>query len=326
MSSRGGVVGQRTIEASHCSEAVDALAFVAALLVDDRARSLAPPTDASQAKPNAASERAREPRRAGGTRSPAEARPGTSESSTGPGATSPAEDPPHATPLDRTSAPTAEPAGTEPAPTAPRETVPTDMQPRKSAAVERVRGDESTEAPEPRAPWRLGSGFGVGALLVSGVAPALRPGIELRATGYALHGRVSALSAAIGGRTTLPHDEVRLEGTGKFGWWSIVLTLCAGVHGQADRLAAALCLTGEGGQVVARGRATEDARGRRARWLALGPALQLGVRLGGPVWLAPGFELLWPSTRDRFVVGATELHKVPRLTFRAQLAVAVRWP
>jgi hypothetical protein len=327
-----GLVGQRTIEARSCGEAVDALAFVAALLHERRAQA-APRSRARVAAPRAGGDA-----RAVGSSAPdlTSIEPGESV-----GANTRADDPAAASSLERRVDPAADTstAGGEGAATSPVGARMANGDAPRPASTSAAVGDppRSARASGPLGPGvdmrralrppvlELAGSVALGGLLVSGVAPALRPGLDLRATGYARHGRRAELALSLGLRATLRHDERSAEGTGRFAWWSATFAACGALRSSLS-IVPMLCAVGEAGRIVAGGRATEAPRRARVPWRALGVALRLRVPIAGPVWLAPGLELLWPATRDRFVVAERALHRVPWLTFRAELAVGVHWP
>jgi hypothetical protein len=167
----------------------------------------------------------------------------------------------------------------------------------------------------------LRASLAVSALAVSGVAPSVRPGLSAGGALSAPFASHVSFSLALGLRTTLPQEVSSPEGTGTFSWWSSALALCAALGQPTGAVRGALCLDAEAGQILARG--PEHVR---APWLALGPAARVSVHVRGPWRISPGVGLLLPATRDRFVIGQSELHQVPRLTFRGELALVFEWP
>jgi hypothetical protein len=316
-------LGPRKIEAQSCSEAVDALTFVAALLLEDHARAavdVRSRADDARASNAGARPRATTPAVRANTR-----------------ATSP------------TLAPEAvsdEPSASEPvSPTAPDEptsSIRTEVAAPPVPAAALATGDSPSErdppnddadttTPEfdamgPARAWPVRGSLSVAGLLVSGVAPLLRPGVAVSAGLAWSFGETYALSLALGVRGTWPHEERSTQGNGEFRWWSSSFSLCARVQSERDAARVSLCLDGEAGEIVAHGRATDDPHGVRATWLAVGPAARASVRLRGRWRVVPGFGLLVPGARDRFVVGTRELYRVSPLTFRGELALAVEWP
>lgn len=322
-----GVLGPRAIEAPSCSEAVDALTFVAALLLDDRARATSEARSSSAPSPTSTRARstsaARIPAvparpRADQPAAPAESSQGVPSVREKPSATeTSSESEPEASTDARGSSTSAQP----PTPQPPAPSPPT-VAPRESAPP----SDREHAAPEPARVSPLRGSLSVSGLGVHGVAPSVRPGLGLAVGVDKPVGRAFALSLAVGLRATWPHQARSSEGNGTFFWWSSNLALCGAVTTAADAARFLLCGEVEAGQILARGQATDAPKHRQSTWLALGPAARASVRLLGRWRLVPGFGLLVPATQDRFVVGARELHRVSRLTFRGELAIAVEWP
>jgi hypothetical protein len=320
LSDAHGVLGPRAIEAPRCNEALDALTFVAALLLEDHARAAADATPRTRPSTGATSGRARHTSTAAtlapSTKTTSEQAHTSGTLETNDGGEPAAETSTPAPPV-APAAPSASATASSPAPTAP---VRADVAPDADGAP-----DEQNVPPQASSRPMRGS-LTLGVLLVSGVAPLLRPGLSLSAGLAAPLGRSFELSATVGLRATLPHQAHSAEGDGTFHWWSSAAALCAALVSSADALRAALCLAGEAGQILATGRATDAPQRVHSTWLALGPAARTSLRLGGPVRLVSGVELLVAGARDRFVVGTRELYRVSRLTFRAELALAVEWP
>jgi len=314
LSDAHGVLGPRAIEAERCSEAVDALTFVAALLLDDRARAADQPRPAARTPAVAGDTHGRRASQTAGAL-PRDSRPGSTPATATPEAAqrevqNPAPTTPDAAEVVAAAAPTAQ--ADAPAPSD------------RASEPAGVPAEPSERAA--RAPSRLSGSLAVSALAASGVAPSVRPGLGVwGALSLPLAGNVS-VSLALGVRTTLPQEVPSSEGTGTFGWWSSALALCAALGPPTGAVRGALCLDGEAGQIVAQGQGADQPPRVHAPWLALGPAARMSVHVRGPWRLAPGVGLLLPGTRDRFVIGQTELHQVPRLTFRGELALVVEWP
>lgn len=316
LSDAHGVLGPRAIEAASCSEAVDALTFVSALLLEDRAHAAEGTSARARTPAPAAAGRTRR------TRGP-EATATTTPSSEAASSTDNESNEP--TEPSVPAPPTREPALAEPAPKAADAEREPSVPPANASAPARSDEAETEASRRPRALALRGS-LAVAGLAVSGVAPAVRPGVGLSAGLAVFVGRAFALSVALGLRAALPHHERSLEGDGTFLWWSTTLAVCAAARSATDAARVALCLDGEAGQIRANGRATDDPNQVHPAWLGLGPAARTSLRLFGRWRLVPGVSLLVPSARDRFVVGASELHRVSRLTFRGELGVAVEWP
>lgn len=329
LSSPERVLGQRDIEASRCSEAVDALAFIAALLLEEGARASAPKNAPADAPASAAS--------------PSAATSGEPLPTTGPVERARQAQP--ATPVETDTASgerrapdrSAAPANSEPAESvdsaarrAPLDVAPPAQQAVAEAVTPAMQTARQPHTSAPRASLLRSRAGGrastrAGVAIVSGVAPSPRPGLSLGAGVLLVDGAHAALSLDLGMRASLPQQVPSRDGAGRFSWWSSVGLLCADVR-VASKVGASLCATAELGRLVARGLSTDDAVTRRARWLALGPTARVAVQLLGPLWLEPALGVLLPTTRDRFVVGESELHAVPRLTFRGELSLRVRLP
>ena len=310
-----GVLGPRAIEAERCSEAVDALSFVAALLLDDRARTAAGEPAGGRARVAP-----------GEPHTPRAAQAGSAQAAGTVAAGTPTEPARPGQSTSTTSAPTAAAVAAAPGPApAPPPPAATPEAP-TAAPAQPAEPPEPPEPPSAGRPLRLRGSLAVSALAVSGVAPSVRPGLGVWAALAAPLAPSVSLSLALGVRTALREIEHSPDGTGTFHWWSSVLSLCAALGRAGGVVHGALCLDAEAGQIVADGTDTEQPDRVRTAWLALGPAARVSVHVRGRWQLVPGVGLLLPGTRDRFVIGPSELHQVPRLTFRAELALLVEWP
>jgi len=296
-----GAPARRRIEARRCSEAVDALAFVTALLLEQRRRERAVGGRSGEdagSDADATSSAIEEPPSAG------EPEPARQED------LSPREAATAETPELRTEAtPSPEQSRKEPeaAPHAPQ-----------AATAEAARTTPARRRCGP--PPRMHGELTAAALVVSGVAPIARP-----AAGASAALGVGHVSLRAGVRVALPHTARSDEGAGRFGWWSATAALCAGSAAPTRRVGGALCAAAEVGQLHAEGDDTQAPRRARRTWTAVGPRAQLYVRVLGPLIVQPAVELVVPIARDRFEVGASLLHRVPSLTFRAELALGVRF-
>jgi hypothetical protein len=288
----GGAVVTRQIEAARCDEALDALALVAALLLDPVETEKTAPPRAPPARRQAATPRPNAP---------------------APEVAGPSPPPSYAQAYAHAPPPApAEPSGAQARPSAPMSPAPATDAP----------GRQADAADEPARRGSLRLSLLASALLVTGVAPAPRPAMLL---GAALaHGPSQGwLLAARGGfRLGLPHSQAEREGEAHYRWWSSMLALCAG--GRLRGLSLSGCGVSELGRTHARGAATERPRGVERPWLALGPALDLAWQLSAPVALALGGELLFPLLRDRYWLADQSVHSVPRLTVRAELGLRFR--
>jgi hypothetical protein len=320
-------VARRQIEAATCAEALEAVAFVAALLLEQHAAKHKP----AGARPSPPARSGRVPSRAGAPDEPdVQARSPVNPS------------PPAGEPAVRQGAPGSEPAlseltdqGAQAASGGPAERAPTagvavpEREPLPARRAESDRAVERRPASFIAPPDRRGvanplrARLGAAALLVAGVAPRPWPGLALdggfaRALGP-LQGALS-----IGLRATLPQRERADEGSALFSWWSASAAMCGGSP-DAAAVSAELCLTGETGQLTGRGERTLDARTKRVPWFAVGPVAQLAWRLSSRLSLAAGATLLVPLRDDRFQIAGQTLHRVPQLTYRAALGVRLHF-
>lgn len=71
------------------------------------------------------------------------------------------------------------------------------------------------------------------------------------------------------------------------------------------------CVQAEGGQLLASGSNAPGARSKGRAWLAVGPALELDLRLERLLSLVVGGALAFPLVRDRFGFGEEPIHEVP---------------
>lgn len=281
------VVGERSLSAASCSEAADALAFVAALLLEEHAQQERVAEQVRVPEQVRSSPRVRAPK----------ALPARVEAVV---ESAPADSSPEAPRQEEVA---------DSSKAAPRE------QPRASALRE-----PSSEPTPARAARELEGWLAAGVLLATGVTPTARPGLDLQA-GLAIRRGPLTYSSAIGARAVLPEDKRSPDGDAQFRWASATLDLCAG----PSALQLDLCLDVELGRIRGEGRATQAQSSQNSTWYALGPSLRARV----PVWrklsLAAAVGLPVPLTRDLFVVAATPLHRVPSITFRASLGLAIEF-
>jgi hypothetical protein len=162
------------------------------------------------------------------------------------------------------------------------------------------------------------------ALMLSGIAPALRPGLGLGTRVRVRLRGPTELAASLGGRMALPHREQRATGAVDFQWWAAAAALCAGGRLLDDTFSLAACAASEWGRLGARGRRTLNARAGAVLWAAAGPSVLLSFQLRRRFSLHAHVEALLPLVRDSFLLADQTVHQVPWLTLRAGLGVACR--
>jgi hypothetical protein len=290
--------GERTVrrlEAPSCAEAVDALALIAALMLDPSAASehgaASHKPDASEhSAPASANQPDRPPAPAGQARAAV------------------------AAPAPRPEQPARAPAAASPislaAPSVP---------PRSSLGA----SEEAPRAARPSQPPPWSFLLHASALLAAGVAPNPSWGAALGARLATTRAQRLELAAALGARLVQMYRSERAQGEVHLGWWSGSAGLCAGARLGA-RAALVGCLEGELGQLRARGERTRQPASSQRLWAALGPATLVRWRVLGPVSLQAGLSGLFPFARHRYVLADQTVHSVPALTFRVELGVAVQ--
>lgn len=297
----GSEPARRRIEAATCAEAADALAFVAALLLEERraerAREVVSPTPAETPTPAAPPTPPSPP-------ATSEVAP---EANSEPTRTEP-------TPATTTAQKPAPDEDEEPLPTPP-----TREEPRRRTSRVRLPRSARATSDGDAAPIALSAEVLASGLLLTGVAPSLNGGGALSGSLGFSHVLVRA-----GVRASLPQRVTSTEGDARFGFYAGMLAAC-GELSAAARVALAVCAVGELGRVVARGQDTSAPRSVRRSWFGVGPRAHVSVRVVGPLRIEPGVELMVPLTRDRFEIGGLSLHRVPSLTIRAELALGVRF-
>lgn len=294
---------ERRIAAPTCLEAVDALALVAAMVLEDaRARETArtraahahsakprkaPPTNAADPAPRAASLQAEVP-------TAEDPRSAEAEASASRG---------HSEPI--TPPPSSGHAGTAP--------------PRPPAAQPARPSPQRAETAETRFHLDLQ----LGSLWVQGVAPSPRAGFELGPELLWLRRRL-ALQANLTLRTTWPYRDQRPEGNVAMSFWAAAAKACAGGDALPTRLRVSACAALEWGTLSARASATENAARSHRPWRAVGPAALIRVSFSARVAAQLGAELLFPLVKDLYTLAESSVFSVPPRAFRMSLALTVR--
>ncbi|HEX6242259.1 MAG TPA: hypothetical protein VFZ61_15215 [Polyangiales bacterium] len=302
---RAGQTTERRLEAASCTEAVNALSLVAALILD-----AAPTAPTDTAAPT------RHHPRAGARSAPAAAAAAPAVDSAEPSDAQPGNPPGLAEPTATDAAPTElEPQSppAEAANTAVRPAPPAQPPPRADV----------TPARAPRIPGQLVLNLYASALLMTHSAPVVRPAAAL---GLGLGVRRGALVIAgeADARAALPHTETTAQGRARFALLAAGVRLCAEGLMAGARLGASGCASAELGTLAARGSDTEAPESSRSFWAALGPGLRLSWYSARRVGVRLGAELLFPLTRPRYTLGEEPVFSVQSLTFRAELALRVR--
>lgn len=303
---RGATLIERQLAAASCAEALDALALVAALILDPT-----PPAPAASASRSQRRDASHAERR--------------DASRTHAAPVSPAEPSTQASPPTVAPEHVAEPASVAsesaaPAPAATAAAAPVTAQ-AASPADSASRQDTGAAPAAARAKRQRVISLFAGALLLQGVAPVLRPGASL---GLALGVRRKRLELGfeIEARIAVPHSVESPEGNARFDFGAGAGKFCAlGLFAQA-RLGVSGCAVAELGALGARGSDTDDAGGGHDFWAALGPALRVELRTRH-VWIRLGSELLLPLPRQRYTLAEETVFSVPYVTFRTQLALGV---
>jgi hypothetical protein len=296
----------RRISAPDCEEALEALALVAALMLDPPLPGPAQAASGASAPPSG-------PTRGSAAR---ESRAPGAESGHGPGSES-APDARAATVADERigaapgSAETErEPGGVAPPPLA-----------------ERAAPAAAPTAPPARAaaePVRRQLALAAALLVASGVAPVARVGGAF-ALGLLSRRPRLELAGRLGLRVVQSYGSEHDEGSVEIDWWSGSAAACAGAplfaRGALDG-----CLAGELGRMRARGHDTELPASSERLWAALGPALAGRWQVLGPLSVEGSLVALFPFARHRYVLADETVYSVPRLTFRVELGLVLHFP
>jgi hypothetical protein len=178
--------------------------------------------------------------------------------------------------------------------------------------------------PVPRAPWRFEGGLA--GFIATGFAPGgllgaqISAGAQLDATEFwapvmrAGFGYVAEQSFAVPG------------GRASFGWVGGQIELCPmGIH-PGPALSWLLCGRGEFGSLRASGSNTVHPRSSSRSWEAVGPGTLFRYVFVRPLALEASASVLFPWTRDRFLIGSAVVHEVPVAVGRAGLGLVVALP
>jgi len=168
------------------------------------------------------------------------------------------------------------------------------------------------------APWRVGAT----AMLFSGLAPALQPGLQLQAA-VTLDAGALAWSLQVGARIARSDTLASPDGDARFGFAGGVVRLCAAHALGSTPLTLTGCAAAEPGVFSAKGENTRNVRNHSRLWLAAGVAADLSVQLASWLGLRAGAELLAPLRRDRIWLAGDTLYRVPALGFRWHLGLEV---
>jgi hypothetical protein len=317
---RGSGRIERRLEAPTCTEALSALALVAALILDPTP----PPADQpSSAPPRAgrggaartssgASSVAAGSAAAASSRSAQPAAPAAPENAAAPAPEAP---PPGASSLAEAPEKAGSSATSPPAQQAASVGV--------AATPSATRPDDAPRSSPRRGRARFALDAHAGLSMMTGLAPATRPGATL---GLGLGGRWprALLQAELDARAAFPQRVESSQGVARFGFWGAGAKLCAIGLFVSGQLGLSGCAIGEAGVLLASGSETQAPLDSREPWAALGPGLGLSWRSAGRIWLRLGSELLLPLTRPRYTLGGEPLHSVPPVTFRLELALGVK--
>jgi hypothetical protein len=298
----------RKIRARDCEEAAEALALVAALMLD-------PPLPGPvQAAPGATSPAAPAPARGSAA---LESRAAGAESGQGMQREAVPDARPAAVPDARLNgAPASADAAREPAAVAPP--------PPAQQSEARATGPAAPQRRTAARPVRRQLALAAALLVAGGVAPVARVGGAF-ALGLASHRRRLELAGRLGVRVVQRYESEHDEGSVAIDWWSGSAAACAGAPLFA-RGALSGCLAGELGRLRARGAETLMPASSERLWGALGPALAGRWRAVGPLSVEGSLLALFPFARHRYVLADETVFSVPRLTFRVELGVVLHFP
>lgn len=194
-----------------------------------------------------------------------------------------------------------------------------EMAPEKGSPARGVA--RTTAAPKPD-PWRFGGRLGATALLFSGLAPALQPGLQLQAALTLGSGGVS-WSLQLGGRIARTHGISSPDGGARFGFVGGVVRLCVASALGVSPLVLSGCAVAEPGVYFLDGENTRNSRSHSRAWLAAGGAADVSVAVVRWLSVRFGGELLAPFRRDRVWLAGDALYRVPALGLRLQLGIEV---
>jgi hypothetical protein len=166
--------------------------------------------------------------------------------------------------------------------------------------------------------WRVGAT----AMLFSGLAPAVQPGLQLQAA-VTLNAGALAWSLQIGARIARGDALASPDGDAHFGFAGGVMRLCAAHVLGSTPLTLTGCAAAEPGVFSAKGENTRNVQSHSRLWLAAGAAADLSVQLASWLSLRAGAELLAPLRRDRISLAGDTLYRVPALGFRWYLGLEV---
>lgn len=290
---------ERRLAAGSCESALDALALLLAMTLDPDVATN-PPPDAVRRDQSAST-----PQRTGEASSaPAEAAP---------------EKAPQPSVAQASGTPDAGPAAAEPTGS-------------KAAAPEGTQAaDADTTAPSDM-PSRWARVFdlealslGVGANLISEVAPGLMPGFGLWALlsfeGAGFWRPALGLQLA----HNWLHDVPQSAGDASFDLDSVELTACP-LGARLGSFSAHACAALSLGRLRARGENSYAPRAYAETWACAGASVLSAIDLGNTFRIMGGFELMAPLSRYRFAFGSDVFHTVAAAVFEAHLGAGVRFP
>lgn len=292
--SERGVPSARRIVAATCGEAADALAWIAALALQQIDVAEAPADDARAGR---ATGEPRSPRSADRPRppDPSEAEPPPAIATESQAALkAPVETESKAAPLARER---------------PRDRASSDAAPQGVA--------EGPRPTEFRAYALLGGAT------AAGVLPRVQPLLDLSLS--LEHGAQNAMAWSALAAFRIGPDQTRhlAQGAITLGFWSGLLAGCLGARGA--QLSARACACFELGALSASATDTERPRSVQRAWAAVGPALALGYDITPALRVEARAEVLTPLTRYRLELPrGTAVHEPLSLGLRGGLGVGLR--
>jgi hypothetical protein len=167
--------------------------------------------------------------------------------------------------------------------------------------------------------------IGASAVIVSGVAPALMPGLSAQAV-FAFYGSgIFAPAVQLAAAHVWVSHLSQPGGIADFQRTTVRLDLCP-LGLRAGILTARACVSSAAGSLNAQGSDTYVPRTSSRGWLDLGTSLRATARIGPVFQVVAGVVLAVPLRRDEFAFRPDVFHKVAALSWEGQLGLEVRFP
>jgi hypothetical protein len=224
-------------------------------------------------------------------------------------------------PAEPSSSPAPSVVPTAAAPAAASESA--EVQPAARAASRDASSAPDARPPRRREPGQLALQLYASALMMTNVAPAIRPGAALGLGLGVARARLRWMGE-LDARAALPHRETTDQGSARFVLVAAGVRMCTEGLMVRGQLGVSGCASAEIGTLAARGSDTDEPGSSRSLWAALGPGLRLAWYGARRVGVRLGSELLFPLAQPSYTLGEVTVFSVRPVTFRVDLSLCVK--